>query len=296
MKPAIPVIKFKLIALAGALLALYVVRIVSGELAAVVTDPPWLSLALRPLASLATVGIIALLSVAAWYAAAKFISFLSASFTPETIEITPPPTEQPSGPPLKQPEQPEITDTVTSLDDTLAKLENGQQNANTLIADAEVLGATLVGLIQGIALQSRSYQTQAKQLDNVLVAIQSRDPIAIARAAGAVRDIHLQQIVLTDIQDDEYWASAARTLAAQAGALNQWAGSYRQFSQSLLADFSQIKMRLLNLRASSDLVDVARPMLTVQHNIDAAAGYLKFDNVDAARALPSIHNGRALNG
>jgi len=257
-----------------------VVTIATGKASQVPDFPVWVKVTLETVSSLGWLAIIGLVGLGFVQWAIDFLR----------IEPT-------------QPEPEELTTIKTSVDNlqsVLSELETDTTKAHILISDANVYTSTLVRLIKGIALKAEQMTTEAEALDKALEAIQTGDKLKIARAAGQIQDSHLRQLMLTNVKTPTYWQGVAQTVAAQLGTLNQWSTGYEQFIGNLLADVSEAKARSTALLASKELAIVARPMLTIQANLDDAQSSLQLQRkIHIGREvgqLPTVNAGLLMGG
>jgi len=186
----------------------------------------------------------------------------------------------------------EIATSLQALTTTLAQVEQDKNAATLLMTDARTQSTLLVAMIKAIAQKAEAYERQGEELDEAMAAIADGDPVKVAQAAGRVSDQHIRELMLCDVKDPGYWQNVARTIAAECGTLQQWAEGYKRFSGRLLLDFSRAKAQLTALNAASDLVDVARPLATINRNVDAASKHLQLNGrpgLAAAGELPAFN-------
>lgn len=192
-------------------------------------------------------------------------------------------------------EAPEVYQSAAELTRTLADLEQDSGQASLLILDARTHAGNLAAMIRGIALKAEQMRLEAEKLQAALEAIQSADPLAIARAAGEVPDAHVRELMLVNVRTGSYWNGVARLVATQLGTLSQWAGGYDRFAENLLGEVSTAKARLAALSASLELTGAARPLVEVRASLDEAQGYLQLERRPGlhkmARELPAINAG-----
>jgi hypothetical protein len=187
-------------------------------------------------------------------------------------------------------------ETMQSLAQALAEMEKEGNEASLLLYDAHQYAARLVALIKAIVMKAQSMRTEAEILQVAMEAIASHDPVQIAGAAGKVRDTHIRDLMLCDVQTQHYWASVTRLIATQLGTLEQWSQGYDTFASNLLTEVSGAKARLQAMSASLELIGTARPLLQIQQNLNQAETYLLPENKPlvgyALKALPPINTAR----
>lgn len=188
-----------------------------------------------------------------------------------------------------------IRTSVRQISALLDEMEKDTSQAEKMLLDAQQYTATLVKLVRGIATKAEAMQADIDQLNAALEAIESQQPLSIARAAGQVRDEHLRDLLLANLTDAGYWQDVGRTVAAQVGTLSLWQRSYRQFVTNLLTEVSQVKTRLAASTAALELTAAGRPLLQVQAHLDESQTLLQIQRRPAlarhARNLPAINAG-----
>lgn len=248
------------------------------QMSAVSTLPDWAVIALQTVALLAVLGLVLCATMFAWQ---KFYE----SKGPRKDEE----------PEIEDETAPRITAAVKNLDRVLADIERDTSRATVRIADANAYTETLVQLVKGIALKGEAMRQESMAIGNALEAIESGNPVGIAKAAGGLSDQHLRNLMLCDVWTESYWAGVSRTLAAQQGTLVKWAASYDKFVGNLLTDLSSAKAMAAQLTASKELAIVARPMLQIQAGLAEAQHVLSLQRRvtvgEAVGQLPTVNSG-----
>ena len=231
-------------------------------------------------------GLVSLVAlVLAWRLLVKLWHWAVAPATDEIEAVAPETQAEPA-------EADAITTSLQTLTTTLAQVEQDKNAATLLMTDAQTQSTLLVSMIKAIAGKAETYERQRDELSAAMDAIADGDPVGVARAAGKVSDAHIRELMLCDVADTGYWQNVTRAIAAECGALEQWSEGYKRFAGRLLNDFSRAKSRLTALDAASDLVDVARPLATINRNVEAASSHLQLNGrpgLDAAGELPALN-------
>ena len=259
-----------------------VVTIATGKASQVPDFPVWVRMTLETISSLGWLALIGL-------AGAGFVQWAIEFLKVEPYEPIP-----------DEPEIEVIKTNVADLQTVLSDLETDTHDAAVKIADANQYVDQLTKLIKAIALRSEEMSAEAATLRKALKAIQTGDPLQIAKAAGEMKDSHLRQLMLCNVKTNVYWQGVGRTVAAQLGTLLQWSSSYEQFVGNLLTDISEAKARSTALLASKELAIVAKPMLSIQANLDDAQNSLQLQRkIHISREvgqLPTVNAGLLMGG
>ncbi len=254
----------------------------SGQLAA----PLWMTSGLRFLSYVLGVILVALIGYGLWGVVVRLGLFLwSLVSQTESVDID-----------LETPQETtEVKQTLSALSRTLAQLETDSSKAALLLSDAGEYTGHLVALVKGIALKTETMRDEIKGLQAALKAISTGDPLQIARVAGQIKDRHIRELMLCQVQTPDYWTSVARLVATQLGTLEQWTLGYDRFAISLLTEVAGLKARLAAMTASLELASATRPLLQIQGNLDEARLCLQFECRPelsrAVEALPTINAG-----
>ncbi len=272
-KIALPVPGFGFKAFLIALAGLWLLGLALNYLAQtaeLLAAPGWVTLGLQTVSWLSGVALTLLVGFRLWGWLVKLGNFTwNLLASTETVEIDLNPAQN------ADPETAEMKQTISGLARTLADLETDGNQASLLILDARQKADILVGLAQTVARRAEEMHREAEGLQNALTAIEANEPLALARAAGQVKDEHIRDLLLCNVQMPDYWSSLARLTATQLGTLEQWAGRYNKFVETMLSEISQAKTRLTGLTASLEMAGAIRPMLQVQANLDEAGQCLR---------------------
>ncbi|MCG3208605.1 MAG: hypothetical protein FOGNACKC_02216 [Anaerolineae bacterium] len=205
-----------------------------------------------------------------------------------------PGSKQPPENPLTE-NQAEITDSIARLSKILAMLEKDTSQAAQLLVDAEVHTETLVRLITGTALKAEKMATDSAEIQALLDAIETKDPIRIYRAAAAVNDPHIRTLALAKVHDDGYWQNVGMLCAAQVGTLALWQRTYREFTTNLLADVSNAKASFAANTAALEMGKASRPLATAMAQLGQAQNLLQIqrrpEGERIVRGLPAASAG-----
>lgn len=286
LKPIKPAFTFNLIPAVGIVMLLLLIGELSGYAAALVsaTHSPWAHFGFLALNRLSQYGVIIGGAIILWTAGLRLWAKLD--FSPGADSQPGDLAETHSEAPV---ESKAIVESVRNMATVLARVEQDRNAATLLMGEAQTQSTMLVSLIKAIARKADDYDRQIETLSNAMTAITGGNPLDVAQAAGKVSDAHIQSLMLTDVHDSDYWLNVNRVIAAQSGSLQRWSAGYRRFAARLLLDFGRLKAQLTTLEAAGDLVDVARPLVTVQTNLNAAGNYLQLKNrpgLEAAEVLP----------
>ncbi len=166
--------------------------------------------------------------------------------------------------------------TVHDLAIALERAEQDSTQARVFLADAQQYAEHLVRIVQSIALKAEDMAREITALQVALDAIETTNPVEIAKAAGAVPDDHIRNLMLTEVRDAEYWTGVAKVIGTQFGVLVQWSASYRNFSSRLLTDIAQAKAKLAQAQAVLELAEASRPLAQIDHSLRLASNCLQF--------------------
>ena len=191
----------------------------------------------------------------------------------------------------------QIPRTLQGLGHILAAIEKDSSQAAKLVQDAEEYTAVLVDLIKAIVHKAEGMELEREHLTTASAAIRNRDEMEIAQAAGLIRDNHVREMMLAEINmANGYWVSVMKVIATQLGTLKQWEEAYNTYAAQLLTEVSSQKTRLAVLRASIELLETAPAILLIERGLDDAQQLLQLrDSPEAARSvkyIPALSAGR----
>lgn len=192
----------------------------------------------------------------------------------------------------------EVSLTLEELSHRLNDIEANRGQAIMKLQDAHVLATTLVALIRRTMAKARDLVDAGQLLEDALDALVSGDQMAIRRAAGALNDQHIRDLLLDTNGDDRYRESVLNLMATQTGALRSQSAALSQLSNRWIETLTIQRAQTARLAVVIDALDAARPIATIDTNLKIAQSFLMMQGQpelhQIAAALPAAGAARPM--
>lgn len=211
------------------------------------------------------------------------------------------PKETPAPAPIVVSEKQAITSGMKHLNTAIDRLNRDNINAVMVMRDVNTYLSEMVKLIGVVTRKADSMIREAKAMSEATEIIEALakgnddDAFAgskLATAAGHIRDRHLADMMRLDTKSTAYWVGVHKSLSGQAASLETWAREYEIFVGGIMADLSNNKSMLTELKASQQLAKVAGPMMLASAKIVEAEALLsnngRYEVGATAGALPTV--------
>jgi hypothetical protein len=256
--------------LLGLLVIVWLVNNAAHVVAKVVELPPWTQAVVYLIADVSFVALVILglltagaLALAVAKFVAKLIPGLFEIGVEEELEV--------------MSEAEAVSDGLAMLSDRLDIIEENKSQAIMELRDADMLATELVGLIRRTVAKARDLAKEGEALEAALDAVAGGDPVAIARAAGALNDAHIRDLMLEQNGGEQYRVSVINLAATQTGALRSQSAALDDLSSRWIETLTWQRAQTARLGVVIDVLDAASPIARIEANLEAAQRLLMLE-------------------
>ena len=174
-----------------------------------------------------------------------------------------------------------VLSAVEQLDNHLAEVESGAQDAEQRLTDCYIQSQSLVGLVKTFSDEAATMSHEADLVDELLGLLNQplQNTADIMKAAGQLTDENVRRLVFHSLEEDQTSNSVTKLLAERYGVMTTWTHRYYHVANDLIAALSATQSRTAEIAATLKIAGAASTVARIEANLS-----------DATRALPVSRN------
>ncbi len=187
----------------------------------------------------------------------------------------------------------EVSKSIDELSSVLFGLKKVKgKKANIAIEDAKQIASHVVESAIGFARRYDEYQKRAKMLGKALKALDNRNHRKLAAIAGEISsfDEEISRLLLSSVpaSHDKFWKEVISMVSSQRGVYKRWGDVYQNYSANLVNKVTAEKAKIARLSASSEFIEMSKPMLHIMQKLEKARTALRLSSPKVQRVLATV--------
>ena len=186
-----------------------------------------------------------------------------------------------------------VSKSVDDLSSVLFGLKKVKgKKANIAIEDAKVIASHVVKSAIAFAKRHDEYQKRSKILGKALKALDGNNHRKLAVIAGEISsfDEEISRLLLSSVpaSHDKFWQEVISMVSSQRGVYKRWGDVYQNYSADLVNKVTAEKAKIAKLSASSEFIEMSKPMLHIIQKLEDARSMLRLSSPKVRRVLATV--------